>query len=44
MGRKVYLDEVADFMSISEEEAEDILRLAGENIDDDEDEKAATGK
>ena len=32
MGRKVYLDEVADFMSISEEEAEAILKLAGEEV------------
>lgn len=30
MGRKVYLDEVADFLSMTEEEAEDILRLTGE--------------
>ena len=32
MGRKVYLDEVADFMNISEEEAEAILKLAGEEV------------
>ncbi len=31
-GRKVYLDEVADFMSISEEEAMNILHLAGEEV------------
>ena len=30
MGRRVYLDEVADFLSMTEEEAEDILRLTGE--------------
>ena len=30
LGRKVYLDEVADFLSMTEEEAEDILRLTGE--------------
>lgn len=35
-GRKVYLDEVADFMSISEEEAEKILRLAGETVPEDD--------
>lgn len=38
-GRKVYLDEAADFMSISEEEAERILRLVGEEVPKDEDEK-----
>lgn len=32
MGRKVYLDELADFMNISQEEAEDILKLAGEEV------------
>ena len=32
MGRKVYLDELADFMNISQEEAEDILKLAGESV------------
>lgn len=36
-GRKIYLDEVADFMSISEEEAVGILRLAGEEVPDDPD-------
>ncbi|MEE0954561.1 MAG: hypothetical protein U0L49_01970 [Eubacterium sp.] len=35
-GRKVYLDEVADFMNISEEEAENILRLAGEEVKDEQ--------
>ena len=30
LGRRVYLDEVADFLSMTEEEAEDILRLTGE--------------
>ena len=32
MGRKVYLDELADFMNITEEEAEAILKLAGEEV------------
>jgi RNA polymerase primary sigma factor len=32
LGRKVYLDEVADFMSITEEEVEDIMRLAGQEV------------
>ena len=36
MGRKVYLDEVADFMSIPEEEAEAILKLAGEEVPEEE--------
>ena len=36
MGRKVYLDEVADFMSISEEEAESILKLTGDEISGEE--------
>lgn len=36
MGRKVYLDELADFMNISQEEAEDILRLAGEEVPQEE--------
>ncbi|MDO4622758.1 MAG: hypothetical protein Q4B22_07375 [Eubacteriales bacterium] len=36
-GRKIYLDEVADFMSITEEEAVGILRLAGEEVPDDPD-------
>lgn len=35
-GRKVYLDEVADFMNITEEEAENILRLAGEEVRDEQ--------
>ncbi len=30
LGRGVYLDEVAEFLSMTEEEAEDILRLTGE--------------
>lgn len=34
-GRKVYLDEVADFMNITEEEAQDILKLAGEDVPED---------
>lgn len=32
LGRKVYVDELAEYMNISEDEVEDILRLAGENI------------
>ncbi|HCE77776.1 MAG TPA: hypothetical protein DEP61_02510 [Lachnospiraceae bacterium] len=32
LGRKVYLDEVADYLEITEEEAADILRLAGEEV------------
>lgn len=40
LGRRVYLDEVAEFMDIPEEEAEAILRLTGEKIDDNEDKKA----
>jgi len=34
-GRKVYLDEAADFMNISEDEAEAILRLTGDQVPDD---------
>lgn len=34
LGRKVYLDEVADYLEITEEEAADILRLAGEEVKD----------
>ena len=32
LGRKVYLDELAEYMKISEEEVEDILKLAGEEV------------
>jgi hypothetical protein len=35
-GRKVYLDEAADFMNMTEEEAEDILRLTGDQVPDDD--------
>lgn len=35
LGRKVYVDELAEYMNISEDEVEDILRLAGENIPED---------
>ncbi|MGN0362079.1 MAG: sigma-70 domain-containing protein [Bilifractor sp.] len=35
LGRKVYVDELAEYMHISEDEVEDILRLAGENVPDD---------
>lgn len=38
LGRKVYLDEVAEIMDITEEEAEAILRLTGEREDDKPDE------
>lgn len=38
MGRKVYLDEVADFLSMTEEEAESILRLTGDRPSEDGDE------
>ena len=31
-GRKLYADEVADYMNISEEEVEAILKLAGEEV------------
>lgn len=37
-GRKVYLDEVADFMNITEQEAENILRLAGEEVKEEKNE------
>ncbi len=37
LGRKVFLDELAQFMDISEEEASDILKLAGEEVPEDED-------
>lgn len=40
LGRRVYLDEVAEFMNISEEEAEAILRLTGEKIDDNKNKEA----
>ena len=36
LGRKVYVDELAEYMNISEDEVEDILRLAGEIIPEDE--------
>ena len=36
LGRKVYVDELAEYMNISEDEVEDILRLAGEMIPEDE--------
>ncbi len=32
MGRKVSIDEVAERMGISEDEVEDILKLAGEDV------------
>ncbi|MCQ2501442.1 MAG: hypothetical protein MJ117_08870 [Lachnospiraceae bacterium] len=37
LGRKIFLDELAQFMDISEEEAADILKLAGEDVPEDED-------
>ena len=36
LGRKVYLDEIADYLHITEEEAEDILKLAGEDVPEEE--------
>ncbi len=36
LGRKVFLDELAQFMDITEEEASDILKLAGEDVPEDE--------
>lgn len=36
LGRKIFLDELAQFMDISEEEAADILKLAGEDVPEDE--------
>ncbi|MDO4616345.1 MAG: RNA polymerase sigma factor region1.1 domain-containing protein [Lachnospiraceae bacterium] len=36
LGRKVFLDELAQFMDISEDEAADILKLAGEDVPEDE--------
>jgi RNA polymerase primary sigma factor len=44
LGRKVYLDEVAEFMDIPEEEAEAILRLTGEKPGEDSDEAPDGGK
>ena len=35
-GRKISVDEVADRMQISENDVADILKLAGEEIKDDE--------
>lgn len=32
LGRKVYLDELADYMKISQEEVEAVLKLAGEDV------------
>lgn len=40
LGRKVYIEEVADYMNITEEEVWDILKLTGEEVsEDDEEEK-----
>ncbi len=36
LGRKVFLDELAQFMDITEEEASDILKLAGEDVPEEE--------
>ena len=36
LGRKVYLDELADYMKISEEEVEAVLKLAGEDVPQEE--------
>ena len=35
-GRKVSVDEVAERLGISEDEIEDILKLAGEEVKDEE--------
>jgi len=35
LGRKVYIEEVADYMGITEEEVWDILKLTGEDVEDD---------
>lgn len=40
LGRKVYIEEVADYMNITEDEVWDILKLTGEEVsEDDEEEK-----
>ena len=36
LGRKVYIEEVADYMGITEEEVGDILKLTGEDVEDDQ--------
>ena len=36
LGRKVYIEEVADYMGITEEEVWDILKLTGEDVEDDQ--------
>lgn len=36
LGRKVYIEEVADYMNITEEEVWDILKLTGEEVSEDE--------
>lgn len=43
-GRKIYIDEAADYMNISEEEVEDILRLSGESAGADEGDSSADVK
>lgn len=39
LGRKVYIEEVADYMKITEEEVWDILKLTGEDVSDDDKEE-----
>lgn len=40
LGRKVYIEEIADYMQITEEEVWDILKLTGEDVGADEEEEA----
>lgn len=39
LGRKVYIEEVADYMKITEEEVWDILKLTGEDVSEEESEE-----
>lgn len=39
LGRKVYIEEVADYMKITEEEVWDILKLTGEDVSDEDSEE-----
>ena len=36
LGRRVYLDELAEYMKISEDEVEAVLKLAGEEVPEEE--------
>lgn len=40
LGRKVYIEEVADYMNITEEAVWDILKLTGEDVSEDDGEEA----